>query len=324
MSTSYTSKELIDFCLEKNFEHNCIRHLRCRENWPLRDLEFALEIKGQTMKIIGASNSQDKLRVGFVWGLFTEVIKKHNLNLDCKIIISAGDGVAPDEKYTRLCFSAAPDSNHIQIPDPHIFRYINNPEIVDTLSFKNKQDKLIFVGSDTGAINDNLTNQRIDFCHAPDLHPRIYAKVTNFVHFNKEMLGNRGIDMDLIGSHYCSIQEQLKYKYILNIDGNTNSFDRIPWAMNSNSLLIHLQSSLCNQVSWYHPFILKERILPTLCKDSIIQHFNNFDELAMYFEFSAAELIEKQKNFAGLILDVENQMEYLKRVLEKYNGLYNS
>lgn len=276
------------------------------------------------MKIIGASNSQDKLRVGFVWGLFSEVIKKYNLNLNCKMIISAGDGVVSDEKYTRLCFSCSYDSNHVQIPDPHIFRYINNPEIVDTIPFSDKKDKLIFVGSDTGAINDNLTNQRIDFCKAAHNHPRIFSKITNFVHFNQGMLWDRGIDIATIISKYVSIQEQLQYKYILNIDGNTSSFDRIPWAMNSNSLLLHLQSEKCRDTNWYHPFILKERILPTLDRYSIIQHFNNFDELSMYFEFAAEELIEKQKNFAKVILNIDTQMEYLKEVLVKYNEIYNS
>lgn len=305
---------LIDESIEKIFKKNSIKHLKCRNDWELNENESIINIIDDKIKIISINEKQDQWRLNFVINLILTTIKKYTLNLNCNVILSLADSASLYQKYTRLCFSAPIDSNHILIPDPHLFKYINSINILNQfdLPFENKENKICFYGSATGEITDELMNQRVSFCKKAIGKDHITAKITNFLYFKDEMLDDLGIKKLEIESPFISIEEQLKYKFILSIDGNAASWDRIPWAMNSNSYLIHLKSRK-DINNWYYSYITKENILPIYDEDDIL----NFN-----FSYNP-EIKQKQKQFANLILDENIQIEYVKEVLLKYNKIYN-
>jgi len=315
MNNQFSGEDLVESCLNKVFEKNSIKHLRCRKDWSISSQEIVFDIKGKNITITNAHAEQSEIRFNFVKNLLVKIIYDYNLDLDCQIIVATHDTAQFGEKYTRLCFSASLDSNHIQIPDPHIFYHMSNMNghLASDTPFETKEDKISFNGSDTGMLYDDLLNQRIKFCHKAYGNPKVLAKICNFVSFKKEMLDNLGVPMETIQGTYIPISQQLVSKYILNIDGNAASWDRTPWAMSSNCYLIHLKSDLCNLVNWYHPFIEKNKILPIYSEDEILSFKVKYD----------AETKQKQKDFASLILDPGVQFEYFQRLLIRYNEIYN-
>ena len=315
MNEQFSKENLINFCLDEVFKYNSIRHLRCRPDWPLSSQELMVSINGNEVTVTNAHREQSDIRFNFVINLLKTTIATYGLNLNCNLIIATHDSVSPNQKYTRLCFAESFYSNHIQIPDPHIFFHINHIQshLSNDIPFEQKEDKMSFFGSDTGAVDSTLLNQRIRFCDAASSNPKVIAKITNFVHFKKEMIEDLGVSIIDISAPYTSISEQLKYKYILDIDGNASSWDRTPWAMSSNSYLVHLDSSKCQEVSWYAPFVKKENILPVISFD---------DALAFKVKYNE-ETKKKQKAFAALILNQEVQLEYMRGVLSRYNEIYN-
>lgn len=305
----FTSEDLIDHCINANFANNSISHLKYLNDIHLKEHEIIIQIKNNTISIIKEHPYQDKLRVDFVLGLVQHCLSQLS-NIECIIIINTGDGCSDIDKYTRLCFSCSYRSKHIQIPDPHIFKYQN---FKDDISFENKLDKIIFVGSDTGILEDDLLNERIRFAHRSIELDNVYAKISNFVHFNTNMLKDVNINIQDIQSNFISILEQLKYKYILNISGNTASWDRIPWVMKSNSYLLSLDS-ICDQYNWYYPYITKHRAIDIL----------SFDDIKNKNYEYKLEIKDKQQNIGDLILNYDTHIEYLKYVILRYNQEYNS
>jgi hypothetical protein len=172
---------------------------------------------------------------------------------------------------------------------------------------------IYFIGSDTGPITDDLLNERIRFCDRAKSTKHINAKISNFAHFNDEMLHDLSIDKNSISSQYVPIDQQLKYKYILNINGNTSSWDRIPWAMMSNSYLIHLASDF-NEYNWYFPFIQNTNAIDSYSADDLLNNNINYNH-------SKKEL---QKNISQILLSHSTQLDYFTEVLINYNRIYNS
>jgi hypothetical protein len=315
MSISYTNEEVVDRCIQENFKNNSIKHLKYRDDWPIEDsFESILEINTNKniFRFLAASKKQDEIRLTNSLDLIQKTILKFGLNLNCKIIISTNDGVSDYSKYTRACYSCSNKSNHIQIPDPHFFRYLG-VNFKET-PFKDKTNRIFFIGSDTGPINKNLTNQRVDFCFASSKKGNVVAKISNFFHFNKSMLADRGIPIEDIRSGFVEPRDQLKNKFILNIDGNTSSWDRIPWSLGSDSLLISLKS-IHKQRNWYYPFIQSGKIITEMTDEEVWAFdVNNFDE----------DQKRRQKAFHKTLMSLDTIFLYMKRFLIRYNKEYNS
>jgi hypothetical protein len=300
----------IDFCIQENFKHNSISHLKYINKIILKEHEILLEIKNNKILILDSHSKQDNLRLQFIIQFIQYILDNELKNISCKIILNTGDGCSNTEKYTRLCFSCEQISNHIPIPDPHIFQYFN---FQDDIAFENKKDQALFVGSDTGAIGDDLINERIRLCNLVKQSSFIYAKISNFVHYNELMLKDLGINIQDISCAYMPISDQLKYKYILNISGNTASWDRIPWGMQSNSYLINIKSS-CTEQNWYYPLIEKEEAIDTVSLSEL-----NDTKITLNTNKK-----NKQKYIASIILNKNNHVEYFKKLILFYEKLYNS
>lgn len=309
MYTSFTSKSIIDHCIKENFANNSIQHIKHVKNIQLQPNEIVIEIKDKNVYLVDQHKVIDNLRLQFFTNLLKYPLSKLN-NISCKVIINLCDGCRYSEKYTRLCFSASKSSKHIQIPDPHIFQY---EKFNDNIEWKDKLDIIYFIGSDTGRLDDDLLNERVRFCNKAKSTQHIHAKISNFVHFNDEMLHDLSIDKNSISSQYVPIDQQLNHKYILNINGNTASWDRIPWAMMSNSYLIHLASDF-DEYNWYFPFIQETNAIDTYSADDLLNNSINYN----------SNKKKLQKDIASILLSHSTQLDYFTQVLINYNRIYNS
>lgn len=328
MSISYTSKEAVDFCLDNEFKNNKIKFNKSYldKHKHIGELEMLIEIVGDELTIL-----DNKCTEGNEWkfqmfiNFIDLVIKTYKLNLNCKFIVCINDGVQITDKYTKFStFGRHHLSNHIGLPDPLVSGVLTFGQkireyLADDIEFSEKKEGIIFRGSDTSKQRDNMLNQRLMFCLDHQDSNYVDAKLTFYAHYSDEMLESHGIQKDKITSGRTSAADQLKYKYIAYINGNTVSGDRMMWQLASNSLLIQVKPKENeNDYIWYHSFLNNLGIMPTFEEGTFLEDFKKFES-----ENDIEDLIKKQQYFASIILDSGFQMLYTKEALEKYNELYN-
>jgi hypothetical protein len=100
--------------------------------------------------------------------------------------------------------------------------------------------------------------------------------------------------------------EQLQNKFIISVDGNSTAWDRVPWVLNSNSVLLKKRS---DQVSWYYPLLKKgEHYL----------EFDNFDEISPLIQTPdhiCEYILKNSTRFVQEHLGPEAHMDYMAKVL---------
>jgi hypothetical protein len=261
-----------------------------------------------------AHSNLDNLRLNFFISFTEQVISLYKLNdLNFKFLVNFNDGPENDSLETRLCFARPRKSPHICIPDSHIPRtasICNNLGSIDK-PFQEKINKACFFGSDTGRKFPDGSVQRINLCNKYKNSEQVVAKITNFVEYP--------IQKD-ISSNPVSIIDQLNYKYILNVNGNTTSWERLIWVMKSNSFCLFVNPPAHqDEISWYyHIFDLYQSFVPI--DENCIE---NFIEWASSNESQIASLKESQKKIGNMLAKIEFHAHYYALVLLNYNQIYN-
>lgn len=173
-------------------------------------------------------------------------------------------------------------------------------------------------GSTTGGVYD-LTNwrnfPRSKLVFLSQQYPSIIdAKFTNFyqgAEHNPEMLNMPGIR-----GHFVSPSDSLKYKYLVDVDGNTCAWDRLYWSLLSNSVVFKQKST---EREWYYS-ILKpyEHFIPIAsdCSDLPMKI-----EWAKSHDAEARQISENATNFVRQNLNKNAIHQYFYHVLLKYAEL---
>jgi len=147
------------------------------------------------------------------------------------------------------------DSGPVLIPDPDMITNWKNmlQNIQDDVHFDNKLNKIIFAGATTGH-HDPSKNERIKAClWSLEYQDICEFKLTKVSQMSMDsIISTYGANQwkDIYLPRHMTIQEQLRYKYHLHIDGNTCRFD--VWPMKTNSLLLKMRS---HEMLWYYPMI---------------------------------------------------------------------
>ena len=76
----------------------------------------------------------------------------------------------------------------------------------------------------------------------------------------------------LFKSNNIDILSQLKYQYVISVDGNTTAWDRVPWVLNSKSLCLKKKSL---QKNWYYDFFSKDEHYIEFDDDNEIENIIN-------------------------------------------------
>lgn len=240
--------------------------------------------------------------------------------LNCKFIVNMCDDIeTSDPSAPRLSYTKRDGSCNILIPDAH---YPSVCNIVRQIKgndkfFENKKDKAIFAGSDTGFYKTANKNQRFQFCYNNRDNPRGNFKITNFVEINKDSF--KGLEVAKIYASPISIGDQLNYKFIVNINGNSTSWDRLLWAMSSNSLCLYVRPQIAQRSWYYHLFDLMGGPV-YIDQDSWEEIMNCLLENPE----TADTINGLQIDLARAIANEDNQLEYFRLILEGYNRQYNS
>ena len=312
-----TSEEKIEFCFEK--ETNPITEIshKAIQESELRPQELHVQIKGGKFSVLRQHENQDKLRNSFLLSIFNAADLK-NSELNFEFIFNSGDDLNfYEEGVPRWCFTRRCHHPNILLPNPHVS---NVQAITDSfpdtdLEFDDKEGRAIFAGSYTGGFLPK-DNQRFLFCLKNKDHDLGKFVITNFC-VDKKVL--KDFDWESLGSDYIPYNEQLKYKYILNINGNTNCWDRLLWAMNSNSLCIFLRPKREDMCWYYHYFKTFGGFVYADETDweASVRFFNKNPSVA-------EKLSLFQKEQSAPFTKVSAHLSYFKRIVEFYNKLYNA
>ena len=170
-----------------------------------------------------------------------------------------------------MIFAGEENTENIIIPDFYAMNNYNNILQKDNICFENKKNKAIFIGSSTGNCNPQY-NERLNLCNKYINNTNINCYINNFCQINMNLITNEYPNYQSFSSGYISIAKQLEYKYIITVDGNTTTWDRIPWVFNSNSVCLKKKS---NQTCWYYEFMLKDEHYIEFEDDSLIETIIN-------------------------------------------------
>jgi len=307
-----TKENLIKFGCDQ-YPKNCNPKILKVVNQP--KLEYGhvfIELNQDGMKVLAHSPKVDQNRLQIFTHFIAYVVKKFNLNLNFKFILNTYDEPAPgDFPVFSFCGNSKYNSN-IVVPDPHLLSRYMGKTFGDNQEFQQKNNKVVFRGSDTGPFPCPFKNERIMACIYAQDKPNLNFKISNFVSYTKKCLDLFKIDIEKISGHYLNSVDQSKCKYIADINGNTAAWDRPCWALGLNSILIKVQLKKNSDETWYSKYMELENIVPRFS-------LSELDSINLDPSFYNP----RQQEFCKILLDPTTQEEYLKSILVKYDSQYN-
>jgi len=189
-----------------------------------------------------------------VFDFITDVCKNATCSINTTISIELNDTYTTHNcKELSSTFFSTPFSTLPLVPDLYaILKYSNKLNIVDKIPHEEKINGAIFIGSSTGSLYPS-TNQRLSLCNKYIDNPLVHCFINVICQITEK-------DVEAVFPSYkkfirpsMSIEEQTKYKYIISVDGNTSAWDRVPWILNSNSILLMKKS---DHKCWYYDFLI--------------------------------------------------------------------
>ena len=276
---------------------------------------------------------------------------KNNRNWSLKLFLNLSDLVKNYKNVPVLGICSGMNLPHV-IPFPYFGGDAKN-EISENndIPFERKKNAVSFFGKSSG-IQKRLyekkgtSNSRLTFSDwAYDHRDEIIAKITpheihdgdHFFKPNSWTLEDFDNIKHCLSEEGYSIEEQLKYKYQLNIDGGVTAWHRLPWQMASNSVVMYLRPLNCNLLSpdkkiagsqyyeWYYclfdKFQLENKRLPFVYVDMhnillIKKQLDDDMELAKAY-------VNSGKEFARDYLSEESKMRYIEELFEEINSRTN-
>lgn len=312
------SIDIIKNNFEKLIESNLNFEIKTKDlqSENLLPQEIHLKIKDKKIQILRKHDFQDNLRIQFFLDFLSRSLSILNVDISFEAIFNLSEGIEENFEIKRFCYSKMKGLNHILIPDAHNFvtwQKINSLSSID-IDFNKKENSAIFVGSDTGKLKNGFTCRSL-FCKKFHGHKNIIAKLSGNI--RDEVIKN--FNEIEIKSNFVSIQDQLKHKVILNIDGNSTSWERPLWAMVSNSICVYINPFHEFEFeSWFYPVMEFLNIMPRISINDFEFFFeNNFED--PFWQ----EVNEKQKTFGKFVGDLNNQIIYFSNLLYYYNKQYN-
>jgi len=275
-----------------------------------------IEINNNVVKLIDDCDNNFLDRKKIVLKFIQDVCNKYNKNINGQYMIGLHDKY--DENYYENILVFSKNKNNtkqILIPDIYaMLHYYNKLNIVDNIPLKDKVNKAFFSGSTTGSLNP-IDNERIKICLWNDIN-YCESHISNVCQMNIEDISKAHPDsldiISLFGKKTFTLEEHHKYKYLLNIDGNTCCWDRFPWILNSNCICIKQKT---DNICWYY----------SLLDNNNYYEYTNIDEIKKIIDCNDTvthlEMIKRNKLFVNNYLSYENHLQYMGDILYHSNNI---
>ena len=224
-----------------------------------------------------------------------------------------------------LTFGANIDNKAVLIPDMYQMNNYGKDIFLsdkDDMKFTDKINKVVFYGTSTGSLNSSL-NTRLNTC-IWSIKDEWAKKMTDIKITKLAQISLTGIniyakqqkiDIKNIFADHVSIEDQIKNKYILSIDGNTWAWNRPVWIMNSNSLLFKYEY---DKIGWYYPLLKENEHYVSVSINTMENKYNFFENNTN----QALNIIEQSKTFVKNYCSEEACIFYLRSLLEEISSAF--
>lgn len=223
----------------------------------------------------------------------------------------------------EIVFSKNKNTQKSLMPDCYAMTGYNNiPDIPDSKPFIQKKKTGYFIGTSTGSINPKM-NERLQYSDYSHKHPcNFKCEINHICQIPEEKIKNEyPLYNNFVKNHRRSIDEQRdEYRYIIDIDGNTCSWDRMVWIMKSNCICLKKKS---DNINWYYPLL--EKNLHYVEFDSPEELKQTIHDLNQVFKKNPQKIrnmIQQSKKFVSTYLSKSSHLTYygylLHYISEKY------
>jgi len=202
-----------------------------------------------------------------------------------------GQSVHPDTAFT------------IAMPDRYYFclnRYNLYRSIHQGLPFNKKKSTIVYAGNARGGPTNFTTRRDIN------INQRDY--------FKSDAVPKKNIH----APEHIERNDMLKYKYILDIDGNASTWDATAWKLNSNSVILKTDS---NWIQWFY-----DDFKPWIHYVPIKDDFSDIQEKFDWCEDNqekCKEIIQNTKRLFHAIYLHENVVSYTTKIIKKLQESQN-
>jgi len=163
----------------------------------------------------------------------------------------------------------------------------------DTRPFKSKPWRsAVFYGQPTGLYDVN-NNLRCTFCLGTREIPSVQGKITSGVQINP---AQHELVRPAMGRP-ISFDVQLKFAYQVNIDGNSTSWDRLPWQLASNSVVLNHRRN--QHWEWWYGHLVEDAHYAACDENdiaSVIEHYEKHPRFAQRMIKNANNIVREYLN----------------------------
>ena len=236
------------------------------------------------------------------------------------------DALREARQNPTLCFARDPAcENAIVFPDYYqMFDYSGLLEDDDFIEFEDKLPKVLFAGTTTGSLDPAL-NRRVQACiwssqKQASQNQKYDMKLTSVCQMTVETLSDYcrsiPIDVNAILAPHVSKEAHFRARYLLNIEGNTCSWNRLPMIMNTKGVTLHMDSFA--ESLWYYPMLRSGRDYVRVEKVEDLPGI--VDELEKDVE-KCKRISENAREFVKKHCTSSAAAEYAARLLERLCGV---
>ena len=285
-----------------------------------------------------------------LWQYFQDFIQRYRVN-DIDFIVYARDEVFTEKHMDSLIrdipafmmsknLDSDYEKNKLLFPDAYLLK--KRWEIVSSFmedegknhSWNSKINKVFWRGSSTGwdrnklyiRNNYNIQNfdkfPRISLVMLSKLYPDlINARFAHYPQLSDDKSGNdfkKIFTLLFSEPDSANLKEHLLYKYLIAVDGNTCTWERLPWIMLSQSVLVKQETA---NIEWFYP-----ALKPYVHYIPIKEDLSNLLEQIEWMKGHDSELeiiSQNSYNFAKNNLMPEQIDQQMAIVLNEYSKLHH-
>lgn len=166
-----------------------------------------------------------------------------------------------------LTFGRAPDALERRvalIPDPYHMSDFGGGGLIDAaladpVAWERKEPKLFFAGTTTGD-RDPAANARVRACVWSVGRPDAKLWITKVAQMPMDRLLRAHPSVAEAMHAPVPLQEHFRYRYQVNIAGNTACWSRLPMLMATRSVVVHARDAYgAGDAMWYYPLVREGR-----------------------------------------------------------------
>jgi hypothetical protein len=264
-----------------------------------------IEIIDNVASLTSSSNDGFRGREQIVFHFIKNVAQSFPLPINLKMNISLHD--KENDREGLFVFSKFKHQKQFLLPDLYaMMEYSSKIDRMDNISIHDKQHGAIFIGSSTGDLNA-IVNERLQLCNYYKNHNFIKCYISNVCQISHNDVSFVYPEYNFFLKRHMQLSEQLIYKYVISVDGNTCAWDRVPWTLNSNSVSLKKKSET---ECWYYTAMKPDiHYIEFGDNSEIIDIVNNTSNK------TREEIVKNANKFVDDYIRVHNQQMYLGYLL---------